>query len=62
MTTRRAFLKQLGAVSAVSPLMASTLPARPSPREEDEMARTLKEFEPRGWKRHMLIQGDGKGG
>jgi len=62
MTTRRAFLMQLGAVSAVSPLMASTLPARPSPREEDEMAQTLKEFEPRGWKRHMLIQGDGKGG
>ena len=62
MTSRRTFLKQLGAVSAVSPLMARALPARPSPLEEEEMARALKEFEPRGWKRHMLVQGDGKGG
>ena len=62
MTTRRAFLKQLGAVSAVSPMMARALPARPSPLEEEKMARALKEFEPRGWKRHMLVQGDGKEG
>lgn len=62
MKSRRSFLKQLGTVAGLSPLMAPLLCAFPSVEGPIDMTEALRAFEPRGWKPHLLKQGDGKGG
>ena len=63
MRSRRLFLKQLGGVSVFSPLVTSALSnVLPSTEGDEKMKNALKSFEPRGWKQHMIKQGDGKGG
>ena len=62
MKNRRAFLKQAGALTVLSPLMSKSLPSSPVPNPASAATSSGEDQGHLGFKPHWMKQADGKGG